>query len=184
MPQLSCLDVEAAHSEAVEMCNNNTITYIIIISDRSLMDSGTDLCFCFSREKHKHDVKCETITFTLIEYFVGCVPPQLRVPHSISFHFSGGGYKAAQDAGEAPGNMKYPTASFSLPFGLNNSLPKFLVCSSQTICGSLNAKSSVDVALGDACSSRRVGIKGELQAEGKVSRMERREGTAHPGRQF
>lgn len=148
------------------------------------MDSGTDLCFCFSREKHTHDVKCETITFTIIEYIVGCVPPQLRVSHSIFFNSSGGDYKAAQDAGEAPGNMKYPTTRFSLPFGLNNSLPKFLVCSSQTIRGSQNAKPSVDVALGDACSSRRVGIKGELQAEGKVSSMERREGTAHPGRQF
>lgn len=65
--------------------------------------------------------------------------------------------------------MKYPTARISLPFGLNNSLPEFLVSSSQTICGAQNVKPRVDVALGDVCSSCRVGIKGEPQGEGKVS---------------
>lgn len=65
--------------------------------------------------------------------------------------------------------MKYPTARIALPFGLNNSLPEFLVSSSQTICGAQNVKPRVDVALGDVCSSRRVGIKGAPQGEGKVS---------------
>lgn len=96
------------------------------------------------------------------------VPLQLKVSHPI-FNPGGGGYKAAQDVVEAPRNMKYPTARFSLPFGLDKCLPEFLVSSSQTICGAQNVKPRVDVALGDVCSSRRVGIKGEPQGEGKVS---------------
>lgn len=48
-------------------------------------------------------------------------------------------------------------------------MPEFLVCLSQTIRGAQNVRPSVDVALGDMCSSRRVRIKRDPLAEGKVT---------------